>query len=192
MTELERDIWAEADHEIHRTLESAISSAIEKAANAASSHPHVHYLTGQRADNHFAVVALHRLFLIACGADLETNGGGDLDKASMILHVGQTIVRGWQRENGSFEGMRMQGGSPPSVEDRRNREELRHSAELLVYGTVIRALVEHASNGDAEFRRRVASAIEGRMPEDRSGTEQAQIFAELVRSLGERLLGKAS
>jgi hypothetical protein len=85
--------------------------------------------------------------------------------------------------------IKLPGGSGPSEEDLKNREELRHSAERLVCSTIMKALVEHVSGVDATFRTRVSLAIGARVPKDDSGSEQAKMFSEFVGSSMRHLLG---
>jgi hypothetical protein len=67
----------------------------------------------RRSNDYYAFVALHRLFLISCGADLETHKGGDVKKASRILHVGAAIARGWQRDHVSYHGIKLPDDTGP-------------------------------------------------------------------------------
>jgi hypothetical protein len=190
MTDTTADPKTDAGLQIQHALENAISTAIETARNRAANDPFLGQPTRRRADDYYTFVALHRLFLVACGADAETHKGGDVRKASRILHVGGTIARGWQRDDVGSHEIKLPGGPGPSEEDLKNREELRLSAERLVGDIIMKALVEHVSKEDAEFRGHISLAIEERIPTDDSGSEQAKMFAEFVRSSTGHLLDK--
>jgi hypothetical protein len=183
-----RNTPTDAGLRIQHALENAISVAVETAKKEAADDPYLGHPARRRGDEYYAFVALHRLFLVACGADTETETGGDVKIASKILHVGGTIARGWQRVDvGSHDTLLPD--SFTSEQDLRNREELRHSAERLVRDTITKALVESVSREDAEFRARVSLAIEARTPNDDSGSEQTEIFSEFVLSYTRHLLG---
>ena len=190
MTDRPIEPRSDAGFQIQKTLEEAISTAIEKARSDAANHPTLGHPACRRPDDYYAQVALHRAFLIACGADVETNTGGDVKKASRILRLGGTMARAWQKEDAGSGGVKLPQNPGPSEDDLRNREELRRSADRLVRDTVIMALMEHVSKQDATFRGRIGAAIEARIPREDSGSEQAELFSEFVRSSTRHLLGE--
>lgn len=192
MIEKPTDPNAETGLQIQHELENAISAAVEKARRDAAAHPHLGHPSRRRRDDYYTDVALHHLFLIACGADAVSQRGGDVRKASKILHVGGTIARGWQNDDVGSQRTKLPGGSGPSEEDLKNREELRNSAERLVRGTIMNALIEHVSKEDPGFRARVSHAIEARIPKDDSGSEQAEMFLEFVRACASFILNRPS
>jgi Cdc6-like AAA superfamily ATPase len=183
---------AEAGFRIQHELENAISAAVEKARRDAAAHPYLGHPSWRRREDYYADVALHHLFLIACGADAVSQRGGDVRKASKILHVGGTIARGWQNDDVGSQEIKLPSGSGPSEEDLKNREELRNSAERLVSGTIMNALIEHVSKDDPAFRARVSYAIEARIPKDDSGSAQAEMFSEFVRASASFVLNRPS
>lgn len=183
-----RNTPTDAGLRIQHALEMAVSFAVETAKKEAADDPYLGHLARRRGDEYYAFVALHRLFLVACGADTDTGKGGDVKIASKILHVGETIARGWQREDVSSHDTKLPD-SFSSEQDLKNREELRRSAERLVRDTITKALVESVSREDAEFRGRVSLAIEARIPKDDSGSEQTEMFSGFVLSYTRHLLG---
>jgi hypothetical protein len=190
MTEKPTGSNAEAGFQIQHELENAISVAVEKARRDAAAHSHLGHPSRRRRDDYYTDVALHYLFLIACGADAVSQRGGDVRKASKILHVGRTIARGWQNDDVGSQKIKLPGGFGPLEEDLRNREELRNSAERLVRGTIMNALIEQIGKEDAGFRARVNHDIEARIPMDDSGSKQAEMFSEFVRAYASSMLNR--
>lgn len=190
MADKATDSSAAEDLQIQHELESAISAAVEKARRDAATHPYLGHPTRRRRDDYYADVAIHHLFLIACGADVATQKGGDVRKASSLLRAGGTIARGWKSDDDNSQSVVLLPDSGFSEDDVKNREELRRSAGGLVRSTIVKALVDHVSKGDPEFRSRVNLAIEARIPKDDSGSKQSEMFSEFVRSSTRNLLGE--
>lgn len=184
------DIPSDASRRIQYALENAISSSLETAKWEAANDPFLGHPARRRSDDYYAFVALHRLFLIACGADMETQTGGNVKTASKILHVGGKIARGWQKEDVNSHDIKLPETPGSADKDLKNRQELRQSAERLVRDAITKALVEHVSKEDADLRTRFSLAIEARIPKDDSGSERAEMFSAFVRSFTDYLLGK--
>lgn len=190
MTDKTTDPNASAGLRIQHELEVAISVAVDKARSEAAAHPYLGHPMRRRRDDYYADVALHHLFLIACGADVETRRGGDVRTASRLLHVGGTIARGWQKADMGAQEIMLPKMPDTSEDDLINREELPHSARWLVEATVMKALVEHICEGNPEFRNRVSAAIKARVPEDDSGSLQSELFNGFVTSATRAVLGE--
>lgn len=181
----------DASLRIQHALENAISAALETAKREAAEDPFLGHPAGRRGDEYYAFVALHRLFLVACGADIEAQTDGNVKTASKILHIGGNIARGWQREDVNARDVKLPANLNFSEDELKNREELRRSADRLVRNAITRALIEHVSMKDAEFRARVDLSIQARIPKDDSGSLQAEMFSTFVRAAANHLLDKS-
>lgn len=87
MKEADAALWAD------------VNEAIDRAVNAAGHELQSRGLVRTPHD-YFAEGVLRHLFLRLCGADPETNAGGDPETAWKMLYVGRSVARRWERELG--------------------------------------------------------------------------------------------
>jgi len=173
--------------QVEQTLQAAVDAAIEHAAETAGAELRS---LGSRMSPHeyFTDVMMRNLFLRLCGADLETNRGGDPEAAWRILYMGRNVARHWEKERGSAAAIRKKNERPEDIErDISEAQQLALSAQNLALKTVIRALVDHVRVSDPHIEERLEAAIDARhaaidypSDTDREFTEKAKAYLSLL------------
>jgi hypothetical protein len=108
---------------------AAIDEAIENAVKTAGDELHSLGVCRSPHD-YFADGVLRHLFLRLCGANLETNSGGDPETAWKILYAGRNVAHHWERERGSPAALSKRKESREDVEkDESERKQLALSAQ---------------------------------------------------------------
>ncbi|MGO6687795.1 hypothetical protein [Rhizobium leguminosarum] len=148
--------------EADKALLAAVDEAIERAVEAAG-HELQSLGVGRSSYDYFADAALRHLFLRLCGANPETNTGGDPETAWKILYAGRNAARHWEREHGGQPALRKKKERREDTEkDASERQQLALSAQNFALRTVIRALVDHARASDPLINDRLHAVIDAR------------------------------
>lgn len=178
--------------EADKSLLAAVDEAIERAVEAAG--PELQALGIDRtSQDYFADAVLRHLFLRLCGADPQTNTGGDPKTAWEILYVGRSVARHWERERGAAATIRRKKERPEDMErDASERRELAIAARNFAVNTAISVLIDHARASDPRIYERLEAPIDARHDRlenvsetDREFTERARRYMRVLTKLQE-------
>jgi hypothetical protein len=175
--------FQEADDALLAAVDDAIERTVETAGHELQSLG-----VGRSPYDYFADAALRHLFLRLCGANPETNTGGDPETAWKILYAGRNVARHWERERGSPAAVRKKKERQEDIEkDAIEQQQLALSAQNFALKTVIRALVDHARASDPRINDRLNAAIDARhaglgnvSDTDLEFTEKAKAYLSLL------------
>ncbi len=176
--------------EADTTLLAAVDDAIERAVETAG--PELQALgIGRTPHDYFADAALRHLFLRLCGADPQTNTGGDPEAAWEILYMGRSVARYWERERGVPAVIRRKKDRPEDIEkDASERRLLTLAARDFTVKTAIRVLIDHARESNPQIDERFEALIDARHERlenvsetDREFTENARRYMRLLTGL---------
>lgn len=176
--------------EADKILLAAVDDAIERAVEDAG--PELQALgIGRTPHDYFADAALRHLFLRLCGANPQTNTGGDPETAWKILYIGRSVARHWERERGVPAAIRRKKDRPQDIEtDVSERRQLALAARDFALKTAIRILIDQARASDPQIDERLEAAIDARHDRLENVSETDREFTEKARNVMRLLTGR--